>query len=80
MRRACRRIRTLWHIFARCANKEQTDAGLLLSGGHQRALHEKCFAEAVYHIAIPVINGGVSMVIYFPVYKMSFPEGKPEEA
>ncbi len=35
---------------------------------------------AVYNILITVINGGVQMLIYFPIYKIIFPEGKPEEA
>lgn len=34
---------------------------------------------AVYNILITVINGGVQMLIYFPIYKIIFPEGKPEE-
>ena len=35
----------------------------------------KQFLEpAVYNILITVINGGVQMVIYFPVYKIIFPE------
>lgn len=31
---------------------------------------------AVYNILITVINGGVQMVIYFPIYKIIFPEGE----
>ncbi|CUQ52471.1 MULTISPECIES: hypothetical protein [Hungatella] len=31
---------------------------------------------AVYNLIITVINGGVQMVIYFPVYKIIFPEGE----
>ena len=27
-------------------------------------------------VPITVINGGVQMVIYFPTYKISFPEGE----
>lgn len=34
------------------------------------------FSPAVYNILITVINGGVQMVIYFPIYKIIFPEGK----
>lgn len=34
------------------------------------------FTPAVYNILITVINGGVQMVIYFPVYKLIFPEEK----
>lgn len=30
-------------------------------------------APAVYNIAITVVNGGVQMVIYFPIYKIIFP-------
>lgn len=29
---------------------------------------------AVYNILVTVINGGVQMVIYFPIYKIIFPE------
>lgn len=31
---------------------------------------------AVYNVLITVINGGVQMVIYFPIYKIIFPEEK----
>ena len=31
---------------------------------------------AVYNVLITVINGGVQMVIYFPIYKIIFPEGE----
>ena len=34
------------------------------------------FPAAVYNILITVINGGVQMVIYFPIYKIIFPEGE----
>lgn len=30
-------------------------------------------SPAVYNIAITVVNGGVQMVIYFPIYKIIFP-------
>lgn len=30
-------------------------------------------------VRITVINGGVQMVIYFPIYKIIFPEGRAEE-
>ena len=30
-------------------------------------------------VLITVINGGVQMVIYFPIYKIIFPEGGAEE-
>ena len=36
------------------------------------------FSPALYNILITVINGGVQMVIYFPIYKIIFPEGKAE--
>ena len=36
------------------------------------------FPPAVYNILVTVINGGVQMVIYFPIYKIIFPEGKAE--
>lgn len=65
-----------WYIVAFCAI---TVVCSFLAGIYVPLL-KKYFAEAVYNIAITVINGGVSMVIYFPVYKIIFPEGKPEEA
>lgn len=34
------------------------------------------FAPAVYNLLVTFITGGVSMVIYFFVYKIIFPEGK----
>ncbi|MBW6471766.1 MAG: hypothetical protein K0B14_01475 [Anaerolineaceae bacterium] len=34
---------------------------------------------AVYNIVITVVNGGVQMVIYFPIYKIIFPEGSKTE-
>lgn len=33
---------------------------------------KKLFSPAVYNIIITVINGGVQMVIYFPIYKIIF--------
>lgn len=30
-------------------------------------------------VRITVVNGGVQMVIYFPIYKIIFPEGGAEE-
>jgi putative flippase GtrA len=36
---------------------------------------KKFLATAVYNIVITVVNGGVSMVIYFPILKIIFPEG-----
>ena len=32
-------------------------------------------SPSVYNIIITVLNGGVQMIIYFPVYKIIFPEG-----
>lgn len=37
------------------------------------------FSPAVYNVLITVINGGVQMVIYFPIYKIIFPEGEAEK-
>lgn len=37
------------------------------------------FAPAVYNLLVTFITGGVSMVIYFFVYKIIFPEGKADE-
>ncbi len=34
---------------------------------------------AIYNILITVINGGVQMLIYFPVYKIIFPEEKNDQ-
>lgn len=34
------------------------------------------FSPAVYNVLVTFITGGVSMVIYFFVYKIIFPEGK----
>ena len=38
------------------------------------------FAPAVYNILVTFITGGVSMVIYFFVYKIIFPEGEAKKA
>ena len=32
---------------------------------------------SVYNVIITVINGGVQMVIFFPILKIIFPEEKP---
>lgn len=37
------------------------------------------FSPAAYNLLVTFITGGVSMVIYFFVYKIIFPEGKPKE-
>ena len=39
-------------------------------------LCKQFFSPAVYNVLITVINGGVQMVIYFPIYKIIFPEGE----
>ena len=31
-------------------------------------------------VPITVINGGVQMVIYFPIYKIIFPEGEQKKS
>ncbi len=35
---------------------------------------KKYVPTALYNILITVINGGVQMAIYFPIYKIIFPE------
>ena len=35
-------------------------------------------APAVYNMLVTIITGGVSMVIFFFVFKIIFPEGKTE--
>lgn len=37
------------------------------------------FPPVVYNILITVINGGVQMIIYFPIYKIIFPEGEAKD-
>lgn len=37
------------------------------------------FAPAVYNILVTFITGGVSMIIYFFVYKIIFPEGEAKK-
>ncbi len=36
------------------------------------------FSPAIYNIVITVVNGGVQMVIYFPILKIIFPEGEKQ--
>ncbi len=36
-------------------------------------------SPAIYNILVTVITGGISMVIFFFVFKIIFPEGKPDE-
>ena len=36
------------------------------------------FPPVVYNLLVTFVTGGVSMVIYFFVFKLIFPEGKPE--
>lgn len=43
---------------------------------YQPLLQQYIAAPARYNILITVINGGVQMVIYFPIYKIVFPEGE----
>ena len=43
-------------------------------------LCRRFFPAAVYNILITVINGGVQMLIYFPIYKIIFPEGQAKKA
>lgn len=43
-------------------------------------LLKKYLSVAVYNIIITVINGGIQMVIYFPVLKIIFPEEKGNES
>ncbi|MFA9376405.1 MAG: hypothetical protein ACERKZ_06590 [Lachnotalea sp.] len=45
---------------------------------YQPFLKEYIGIPAVYNILITVINGGVQMVIYFPIYKVIFPEENVE--
>ena len=42
-------------------------------------LLKRLVPPAVYNILITVVNGGVQMVIYFPIYKIIFPEGEATE-
>lgn len=35
---------------------------------------------AVYNILVTIITGGVSMVIFFFVFKIIFPEGEPNKS
>lgn len=36
-------------------------------------------SPALYNIIITYINGGVQMIIYFPIYKIIFPEGEAKK-
>lgn len=40
---------------------------------------QQFFAPAVYNLLVTFITGGVSMVIYFFVYKIIFPEGEAKK-
>jgi hypothetical protein len=44
-----------------------------------RQLQKYIGNPAIYNILITVINGGVQMVIYFPIYKIIFPEGEKQK-
>jgi len=46
---------------------------------YQPLLKEYIGIPALYNILITVINGGVQMVIYFPIYKIIFPEGNAKK-
>lgn len=41
---------------------------------------EQIAPPAIYNILVTVVNGGVQMVIYFPIYKLIFPEGKTPQS
>ncbi|MDF2609838.1 MAG: hypothetical protein K0R92_1312 [Lachnospiraceae bacterium] len=43
---------------------------------YQPLLKKYIGEPALYNILITVINGGVQMFIYFPIYKIIFPEGE----
>lgn len=45
---------------------------------YQPLLQRYIGIPALYNILITIINGGVQMVIYFPIYKIVFPEGKAD--
>mgnify|MGYP000437186582 CR=1 FL=1 len=56
-----------------------TYAAMILPGlctAYNIFLCKQFFSPAVYNVLITVINGGVQMVIYFPIYKIIFPEGE----
>ena len=36
-------------------------------------------APAIYNLLVTFITGGVSMIIFFFVFKIIFPEGEPEK-
>lgn len=45
--------------------------------GYFAALAITLFLAAFVHIV--VVDGGVQMVIYFPIYKIIFPEGEQQK-
>lgn len=47
-----------------------------LQAFYQPFLQKYIGAPAIYNILITIINGGVQMVIYFPIYKIIFPESE----
>lgn len=65
----------LWYLFAWVAISLACNAinGLWLP------VAQVFFTPAVYNLLVTFITGGVSMVIYFFVYKIIFPEGKAHE-
>jgi hypothetical protein len=50
-----------------------------LQAFYQPLLQKYIGNPAIYNILITVINGGVQMVIYFPIYKIIFPEGEKQK-
>ena len=56
--------------------------GLVCNGvnGLWMPIAQNFFSPAVYNILVTFITGGVSMVIYFFVYKIIFPEGETKKA
>lgn len=45
---------------------------------YQPLLEKFIGSPYIYNVVITVINGGVQMVIYFPIYKIIFPEGNKQ--
>lgn len=47
-----------------------------LQAFYQPILQKYLVSPVLYNVVITVVNGGIQMVIYFPIYKIIFPEGK----
>lgn len=47
--------------------------------GFWMPIAQQFFAPAVYNLLVTVVTGGVSMVIYFFVFKIIFPEGEKKD-